>query len=414
MKVIFISILFSLVALASDATIEVIKQSQRMPSLAVEDSTDSYDKSLNKKFFKAIVSDLKVLSIFNVSNTYVKNDFDDDVDVINMKKDIVIKYSLEDNDGSTNVNLKIIRGKKAIFQKRYKINRTSLYIFVAHSMAYDINKVFGSNDVAWMKRKVVISRLVGRGESEIVLTDYTLTYQHVVVRGGLNVFPKFLNNKQNEIVYTNLSGLRPTLFKLDTLSGKSQKLLTSDGLLICSDISDDGKEALLSMAPNGQSDIYKYNFYTKKLKRITKYKGIDVNAQFMDGNTIAFVSNRLGYPNVFQKNLDNNEVDQMVYYGKSNSACSAHNEYLVYKARESKNAFSANTFNLHLISTKSDFVRRLTASGVNDFPRFSKDGRAVLFIKNYKNQSAIGVIRLEYNKNYLFPLNIGKIQSMDW
>ena len=52
------------------------------------------------------------------------------------------------------------------------------------------------------------------------------------------------------------------------------------------------------------------------------------------------------------------------------------------------------------------------ATGVNEFPRFSRDGDAILFIKNYKGQSAIGIIRLNYNKNYLFPLKYGKVQSM--
>ena len=63
---------------------------------------------------------------------------------------------------------------------------------------------------------------------------------------------------------------------------------------------------------------------------------------------------------------------------------------------------------------KSDFIRRLTAVGINEYPRFSKDGDAILFIKNYKSQSSIGIIRLNYNKNYLFPLKYGRVQSLDW
>nr|MDA3908134.1 hypothetical protein [Sulfurimonas sp.] len=144
------------------------------------------------------------------------------------------------------------------------------------------------------------------------------------------------------------------------------------------------------------------------------YGVIDVNAQFKDEETIVFISGRLGYPNVFSKKIGSNSVEQMVYYGKSNSACSTHGEYIIYKARESSNAFSTNTFNLHLISTKTDFIRRLTATGVNEFPRFSIDGDAILFIKNYKAQSSIGIIRLNHNKNYLFPLKYGKLQAMDW
>lgn len=168
------------------------------------------------------------------------------------------------------------------------------------------------------------------------------------------------------------------------------------------------------MAPDGQPDIYIYDVDSAKAKKITDYSGIDVNAQFMDRETIVFISGRLGYPNVFSKKIDGGSVEQMVYYGKSNSACSTHGDYIVYKARESSNSFSSNTFNLHLISTKTDFIRRLTATGVNEFPKFSKDGDAILFIKNYKSQSSIGIIRLNHNKNYLFPLKYGKLQAMDW
>ena len=168
------------------------------------------------------------------------------------------------------------------------------------------------------------------------------------------------------------------------------------------------------MAPKGQPDIYEYNTLTNKLKRITTYSGIDVNGQFMSDGRIAFISNRLGYPNVFAKGIGSNKIEQLVFYGKNNSACSAHGHYIVYKSRETENRFGSNTFNLHLISTKTDFIRRLTATGVNEYPRFSKDGEAIIYIKNYKQQSAVGVIRLAQNKNFLFPLASGKIQSLDW
>jgi TolB protein len=168
------------------------------------------------------------------------------------------------------------------------------------------------------------------------------------------------------------------------------------------------------MAPNGQADIYLYDIENFKKKRLTRYGGIDVSAQFVDDENIVFVSGRLGYPNIFSKKIGSKSVEQMVYYGKSNAACSVHGEYIVYKARESSDAFETNTFNLHLISTKTDFIRRLTATGINEFPRFSKDGDAILFIKNYKSQSSIGIIRLNHNKNYLFPLKYGRLQAMDW
>jgi TolB protein len=242
-----------------------------------------------------------------------------------------------------------------------------------------------------------------------------LTYQHVIVRGGLNVFPQWADDKQTSFYYTVLDADRPTLYKMDRRTGQSERIIDSDGMMVCSDVSSDGSKLLLTMAPEGQPDVFLYELATKRLQRLTDYQGIDVGAQFLENDKeIAFISNRLGYPNVFSKRIGSNGVQQMVYYGKSNVALAAHKNYIVYKSRESANEFSHNTFNLHLISTRSDFIRRLTATGMNEFPRFSSHGDSIIFIKNYKAESSVGIIRLKQNKSFLFPLKIGKIQSIDW
>jgi len=404
---------------AGDATIEVIKKVESLPSLAVEESSTSrYDDTFKLKFFKSLVADLNVISIFNVDRHYRKTEYDaSEVVVENKDMKYVLRYEVfQDDNGYFNAKMKLLQDSVEVMNKFYKIRKPEFYMFISHAMAYDINEFMGEPSVAWMKRKVIFSRTVGAGKSELVISDYTLTYQHVVVSGGFNVFPKWANKAQTQFYYTSLDGAKPTLKKLDITTGVTKSLLQSDGMLICSDVSNDSSKLLLTMAPKGQPDIYLYDVNTKKYSRITKYSGIDVSGQFMgnDNENVVFISNRLGYPNLFTTKLGSDLVEQVIYYGKSNAACSAHKEYVVYKARETSNAFSSNTFNLHLISTKTDFIRRLTATGVNEFPRFSRDGDAILFIKNYKAQSAIGIIRLNHNKNYLFPLKYGKVQSMDW
>jgi TolB protein len=415
-----LKLLFSLLVIFSvvyggDATIEIIKKVETLPTIAVEGSS-SYDKTLNTKFFKAIVADLNVVSLFNVDRHQQLSEFSSNrVNVANKDMNYVLKYNLyQDDKMKFHVDFKLIQNNKVVLSKKYRVGRQNIYMFISHAFAYDINKYMGAPSIDWIKRKVVFSRVVASKKSEIVVADYTLSYQQVVVKGGFNLFPKWANKKQTQLYYTSLDEFKPTLKHIDIQTAKVKKIISSDGMLVCSDVSEDSKTLLLTMAKTGQPDIYTYNIDTKRYKRLTKYRGIDVNAQFKDKNNIVFISNRLGYPNVFSKNLVTSEVEQVVYYGKSNSACSAHGDYVVYKARESSNAFSKNTFNLHLVSSKTDFIRRLTATGINEFPRFSKDGDAIMFIKNYKSQSAIGIIRLNHNKNYLFPLKYGKLQSIDW
>ena len=413
---IFISLLmvFSL-SFAADATIEVIKKVESLPSLAVEDASVSYGNVFKLQFFKSLVADLNVISIFNVDRHHRTSDFDEsDVLVQNKDMNYVLKYRMSQEDSALNISMKLLKDNEVVLSKNYKVSKKNIYMFVTHTIAYDINEYMGEPSVAWMKRKVIFSRIVSPRKSEIVISDYTLSYQHIVIKGGFNIFPKWANKNQNSFYYTSLDGKKPTLKFVDIKTSKIKNIISSDGMMVCSDVSNDGKRLLLTMAKDGQPDIFTYNVKSRRYTKETSYKGIDVGGHFKGEDTIVFISNRLGYPNVFSKKIGTKEVEQMVYYGKSNSACSAHGQYIVYKARESSNMFSQNSFNLHLISTETDFIRRLTATGINEFPEFSKDGDAILFIKNYKSQSSIGIIRLNHNKNYLFPLKYGKLQSMDW
>ncbi len=415
MRIIF-GVLFSALLLwGSDATIEVRKSVDSLPSIAVEDASTDYQDGLSKRFFRVMVSDLNVLSIFNVDRDYVQADFSDEsVDAVHKEIDYVVRYQLSDDNGVMVVKVNLINNDKVMHKLNYRIKNPKQYVFLVHTIAASINDFMGADPVDWMKEKVIISRTTGPGRSEIMITDYTLSYQFSIKRNGLNVFPKWADSAKKYFYYTNLSANKPQLRKHGVYDKSDVLVMTSDGMLVCSDVSDDGKKLLLTMAPDGQPDVYEYEVASKKARRVTKYSGIDVNAQYMTDGRVAFVSNRLGYPNVFSKKTTSQATEQMVYVGKSNSACTAHDNYIIYKARESSNAFSKNTFNLHLISTKTDFIRRLTVTGINEHPLFSRDGGTVLFVKKYKNQSSIGVIRLNQNKNYLFPLKGGSIQSIDW
>jgi len=266
-----------------------------------------------------------------------------------------------------------------------------------------------------MDKFVIFARYIDAKKSEIIIADYTLTYQKVVVSGGLNIFPKWSSKKQESFYYTSYSDLLPQIKKQNIYTGEVEKVVSSDGMIVCSDISNTDNNIIVTMAPNAQPDVYIYNLQNEIKTRLTKYSGIDVGGSFVENNTkVVFISDRLRYPNIFAKTIGQKGVERLVYHGKNNSQCSTFSNYIVYASRESDNEFGRNTFNLYLISTRSDFIRRLTTTGRNQFPKFSEDGDSILFIKRYKNKSYLGIIRLKYNKSFLFPLQNGKLQSIDW
>ncbi len=424
MKRFFLVILiFSVSLMAYDATIDIVKKGQKIPSIVVQDGTKSNfnNQNIDKKVFKLLIGDLKVSANFRVSNIYEKSPYNNNsiANIQNNKKtDLILKYKLENDDGFLMAYMKLINAQNShiIVQDIYKISNVRRYPFLVHKMVIDANSAIGAPPINWMDKFVIFAKIIGKRKSDIVISDYTLTYQKTIVSGGLNIFPKWANKAQNAFYYTSYNNEKPTLYKVDLKNGTRKKIISSSGMMVCSDVSKDGTKLLLTMAPKDQPDIYLYNTVTHKLERLTKFPGIDVSGNFIDNETrFAFVSDRLGYPNIFAKTFNiNAPVEQLVYQGRNNSSFSAYDHYIVFSRREGDSEFGRNSFNLYLISTKTEYIRQLTATGKNYFPRFANKGETIMFIKRYKNQSALGIIRLYSNKSFLFPLKVGQIQSIDW
>ncbi|ETD26855.1 Tol-Pal system protein TolB [Helicobacter canis] len=401
----------------ADATIDIVKSGQKTPKIEIG-YISSGESLLAKKIYKILLGDLNVSGHFEPTDgaIYAKDSIDfsayqakkiDLVAIVQViKENKILKATILVYDSNSSA-LKI--------NKTYQLSDSTLYPFVAHKMAIDINAYIKAPTIAWMNRYVIYSQYTGSGRANIVLSDYTLTYNRTIVTGGLNIFPKWADSTQQEFYFTKYL-VRPTIIKYNIHSGRSEQIIDSDGMAAVSDVSRDGQNLLITLAPKHQPDIYLYNVASKEISQLTKYSGIDVSGYFIDNErSMVFVSDRSGYANIYSKKLDiDAPAEQVVYHGRNNNSITAYRDYVAYSSRESDNEFGANTFNIYLISTKTDYIRRLTAIGNNQMPRFSKDGGSVMFLKHTSGQTALGVIRLDYNKSYLFPLNKANIQSFDW
>lgn len=412
-----ISIFFMLVQLlwGTDATIEIVKGVEGLSPLAIEDASP-VSNEMSQKFSQMLAADMNVVSLFTVDESYATAPYEALTPAANHKNaQYLLRYRLvNDGMGGIKADIKLLRNGSEMFIKSYVLKQSEMMVFLSHTVAYDINSKLGGSPIDWIKRKVLFIRQSSPRHSDIIAADYTLSYQKVILKGGMYGFAKWANREQTDLYYTALSDYRPTIYKMNLLNGNKEKLISSDGMAVCSDVSEDGRRLLLTLAPEGQPDIYLYDLNNQSKTRITDYSGIDVNGQFMGDGSIAFVSNRMGYPNIFSTRPNSTAVTPLVYQGKNNSSLSSYKNFLVYKARENSATFTGNSFNLHLLSLNSGAVKRLTASGENDFPRFSADGEAILYIKQEGSRSSIGVIRFGVNKSFAFPLKIGRIQSIDW
>ena len=416
-RIILVLMLLFCVSFGADVTIDLVKTIQKAPTIQATYVDNKYALQA-MRVYKVLLGDLNVSGHFLVQDGQKGKPNPNYAEYLHNKIDLVVNVQAQKNDAGYQILVKLfdINAQNLILDKVYSIDDERLYPFVAHKIAIDINDYIKAPSIDWMKRYIVLSTYVAPARTNIIISDYTLTYKKIIINEGLNIFPRWANSNQTEIYYTKLINNTPTIVKYNIYTGISSEIAKSDGMAVVSSVSKDSKKLLLTLAPIGEPDIYLFDVDTKQKRQLTKYRGIDVSGSFVeDDSAFIFVSDRLGYPNIFYKKLaENAPVDQVVFHSKNNSSVSSYKNYVVYSSRETSNDFGPNTFNLYLISTKNEFIRRLTANGINQIPRFSSDGGSIMFVKNLSNQSALGVIRLDYNKTYLFPLSHMQIQSFDW
>jgi TolB protein len=398
---------------AVDATLSIEKDVEQRTRIALEEGSFVSDPAI----FKLFLSDLKISGHFLPDQTRYSGTFDTTVMTPPEKaQEYLLKYRYQE-EGSVKLSVKLLRtsDQKIVFQKSYAIPSARKMPFLVHKAVSDINQALKYPSIEWINRYVIYARYTTPKHSEIVLADYTFTYQKTIIRGGLNLFPIWADRGQKSFYYTSFRELVPTLYRLNIYTGEKRKIASSEGMMVCSDVSPDGKKLLLTMAPQGQPDIYELDLSSGQKQRITYFNGIDVNGKYVDGQSrIVFVSNRLGYANIFMKPIRGRAVTQVVYHGRNNNACDTYNNKIVYASRESSSAFGANRFNLYLTATDDTMTRPLTATGTNQFPRFSADGSVVLYIKQSHGSSSIGYINLQSKQSLQFPIDGKKVQSIDW
>ena len=404
---------FTLNLFGVDATLKIEKDVEQRARIALMDGSSEQ----SSKVFNILLSDLKISGHFLPDTTHHIGDLSSNYIIPALKsQEYVLKYTMDQRSG-TKLLVRLLKASDGtqIFKKSYAIPTKAKMPFLIHKAISDVNNVLKYPSISWINRYVAYSVYTTPGRSEIRVADYTFNYKKTIIKGGLNLFPKWADSRQRSLYYTSYKGTLPTLYKLNIYNGTKTKITSSEGMLVCSDVSKNGSKLLLTMAPEGQADIYELDLGSKAKRRVTNFKGIDVNGRYVDDESrIIFISNRLGYANVFKKSIQGGATSQVVYHGRNNNACDAHGDKIVYSSRESNNAFGDNTFNLYLASTGSSDTRPITTTGANQFPRFSTDGSVILFLKQSGRSSSIGYINLTSHQSLLFPYNDRKVQSIDW
>ena len=145
--------------------------------------------------------------------------------------------------------------------------------------------------------------------------------------------------------------------------------------------SPDGKNLIMSMAKNGNSDIYEMNLNSKKLIKLTRHSAIDTSPSYApDGSQIVFNSDRGGEQQIYVMNANGKKV-RRISFGKGRYATP------VWSPRGDLIAFTKmrkGRFYIGVMRPDGSGERLLAEDYLVEAPTWSPNGRVIMFFRQTK------------------------------
>ena len=203
----------------------------------------------------------------------------------------------------------------------------------------------------------------------------------VPLTDGLNykaLTPRF-SPTQQQITYMAMFDDRPGqvyLFNIET--GEQEQLGTFRGMTFAPRFSPDGRQVLMAVERNGNSDVFKMDLATRRLTRLTDNPAIDVSPSMSpDGRRIAFTSDRGGTQQIYVMNADGSNQKRITFgEGRYQTPVWSPRGDLIAFTRQYKGHFF-----IGVIRPDGTGERLLTESYMEEGPTWSPNGRVLMFYR---------------------------------
>ena len=203
-------------------------------------------------------------------------------------------------------------------------------------------------------------------------------HRYLTSGSHLVLTPRFSPTEQ-EITYLEYPpGKKPRVYIRNIDTGQREKLGEFDGMTFAPRYSPDGKSVIMSMAQNGNSDIFVMDLRTRRYQQLTRHPAIDTSPCFSpDGKRIVFTSTRGGKGQIYVMDSDGRNKKRITFgRGKYSTP--------VWSPRGDKIAFTKQTPGEWFIGvmTPDGNEERLLARGFAvEGPTWSPNGRVLMFFR---------------------------------
>ncbi len=229
------------------------------------------------------------------------------------------------------------------------------------------------------------------GHREIYIADYDgagltrLTHDR-----SLDLLPRFSPDGRF-LVYTSYKNKNPDLYRMDLRTGRVSLLSGLQGLNVAGGFSPHGSRLLMTVSSGSTPGIWLLSLKSGKIERLTHPEGADSSPTFSpDGSQAAFVSDRAGNPEIYLLDLLTRRSTKLTSLNWCDSPSWAPTgEWIAFAGREA----SEDPIDIFLTDITGRQLSRITrGEGSNEDPRWSADGRFIVFSGNRSGRYEIYVM----------------------
>lgn len=304
--------------------------------------------------------------------------------------DLLIRgeYELRGQELAIEFRLYDVLAKKLLTSKRFLGNVKDLRRY-AHSFSDEVLRALTGEKGPFTSKILYVS--TQPGNKELFLMDWDgynprqLTSNH-----SINISPD-ISPDGREIIFTSYKRGNPDLYKRALSSTVEVPVSHRPGLNITGAWSPDGSKIALALSKDGNTEIYTVARDGSAPNRLTVSHAANVSPAWSpDGKKIAFVSDRLGKPQIFTMDALGGNLQRFPISGGYivNPAWSPKGDKLAY-------ARMAGGFQIFVANADGSNELQLTTEGSNERPRWSPDGRLIVFSSKRGGQEALYVMRAD-------------------
>jgi TolB protein len=299
--------------------------------------------------------------------------------------------------------------RRLIVGKGYGVSNPQQIPEVAARFCADLMEALtGQGD--FFRSNLAFVKKEGQRKQIYMSTAQGLNLQKITNLDGIAVSPAWSHDGQ-KLAFVFLDKRYHNLGIWNRQTRTLEKKRLPGNTLIAPSFTKSGNVAI-SLDMRGNPDIYELSPEFKVVRTLEENWGIDISPDFdRSGEKMVFVSNRLGNPHVFLKNLVTGETRRISLTGKYNTgpSISPDGTQVVFAQMVGGN------HKLFLVDLPSGRERQLTfGPGSDEDPTWSPDGYFIAFASNRSGPSQIYLTTKHGDEPILIPTGPGEATSPAW